>query len=247
MRSNPLIRRGLSEAESYDYAQGVMTVKGTRNKSIALLGVLAIAFVIGWYTNMNMMMSGTGSYTVFMGVVGIVTFALAIITMFKPHLAKMTSLLYVTCEGLLLGSISLVFEAMYPGIVQNTVILTMLAVLFTLLLYKQVPTLGQKIRKGVMIATFSVAGIMLIGLFFSLFGIPFVFFGSNPLGIAFGVAVVGIAAANLIVDYDNIYRGAQGQLPKYMEWFFAFGLMVTIIWLYLELLNLLMRIISRDN
>ncbi|MGL6175049.1 MAG: Bax inhibitor-1/YccA family protein [Cellulosilyticaceae bacterium] len=242
MRSNPMIRRSFSQAEQFDKVQGVMTVKGTRNKSLALLGVLVIAFIASWYA---VLFTGVSPYAL-STVSGIAALVLAIVTMVKPHLAKTTSLLYATFEGLLVGSISIVFEMVYPGIVTRAVVLTLLAVLFTLLLYREVPTLGQKIRQGVMIATLAVLGVSLIGLFFSIFGIPFVFWGNSLIGIGFSLLVVGIAAANLIVDYDNIAQGAKYGLPKQMEWYFSFGLMVTVIWLYMELLHVLAQIASRD-
>lgn len=242
MRSNPMIRKGLSQTETFDMAQGVMTIKGTRNKALVLLGVLVIAFIASWYA---VVFTGVNPYTL-STVAAIAALVLAFVTIFKPHLARTTSLLYVTFEGLFLGSISLVFEVMYPGIVTPAVVLTFLAVLFTLLLYKEVPTLGQKIRKGVMIATFAVMAISVLGLVFSLFGVPFIFWGNGIMGIGFSLFVVGIAIMNLIVDYDNIYQGAQHGLPKHMEWFFAFGLMVTIIWLYTQILHLLGQIASRD-
>lgn len=242
MRSNPMIRKGFSQSEAFDHTQGVMTVKGTRNKSLALLAVVVVAFLASWYA---VLFTGVSPYTL-STVSGIAALVLAILTIMKPHLAKTTSLLYATFEGLLVGSLSIVFEAMYPGIVTRAVVLTLLAVLFTLLLYKEVPTLGDKIRKGVMIATLAVVGVSLIGLLFSLFGIPFVFFGNSMIGIGFSLVVVGVAAANLIVDYDNIAKGTRYGLPKQMEWYFAFGIMVTIIWLYMELLHVLAQIASRD-
>lgn len=242
MRSNPMIRRGLSQTEAFDMSQGVMTIKGARNKTLALLSVLVIAFIASWYV---ILFTGVSPY-VLTTVSGAAAFVLALVTIFKPHLARTTSLLYATFEGLLLGSLSLVFEGMYPGIVTPAVILTFLAVLFTLLLYKEVPTVAQKIRKGVIIATFSAVAVSLLGLVFSLFGVPFIFWGNGIIGIGFSLFVVGVAIANLILDYDNICQGAQHGLPKQMEWFFAFGLMVTIIWLYTQILRLLAQFASRD-
>lgn len=242
MKSNPMIRRGLSRSEAFDTSQGVMTIKGARNKTLALLGVLVIAFIASWYA---ILFTGVNPYTL-STVSGVAALILAFVTAFKPHLAKTTSLIYVTFEGLFLGSLSIVFEMIYPGIVTPAVILTFLAVLFTLLLYKEVPTLGQKIRKGVIIATFAVAAVSMLGLVFSLFGISFIFWGNSAIGIGFSLFVVGVAIANLIVDYDNIYQGAQYGLPKHMEWFFAFGLMLTIVWLYTQILRVLAQFASRD-
>ena len=243
MRSNPMIRKGFAKTEAYDGP--AMTISGTRNKTFIMLGITAIAYIVSWFAILTSGSVGT-AYTM-STVAGIAALVLAIITCVKPARAKTFGLLYATCEGLLLGSISLVFELMYPGIVTRTLLLTLLAVVFTLLLYKQAPELGTKIRKGVMIATLSVVAVSVLGLVFSLFGIQFILWSASPIGIVFSLVVVGIAIANLIVDYDNVARGAQYGLPEYMEWYFAFGILVTVVWLYIEILNLLSRMASRNN
>lgn len=242
MRSNPMIRKGFNEANAYDGT--AMTIKGTRNKTLLMLGVTSIAFIASW---IGILMSGSLStaYTL-SGISAIAALILAIVTSFNPHRAKTFGMLYAACEGILMGSISLVFETMIPGIVSRTLLLTLLAVVFTLLLYKEMPSLGAKIRKGVMIATLSVLAVSVLGLIFSLFGIPFILWGNSMLGIGFSLLVVGIAIANLIVDYDNIARGAEYGLPEHMEWYFAFGILVTVVWLYIEILELLARIASND-
>lgn len=242
MRSNPMIRKGFDAVNAHDGT--VMTLKGTRNKTLLMIGVTALTFIMSWFI---ILMSGTIStaYTI-STVASIVGLILAIVTSLNPHRAKTFGLLYAMCEGLLIGSISIVFETMFPGIVARTLVLTLLAVVFTLLLYNHSPSLGGKIRRGVMIATFSVAAVSLLGLVFSLFGIPFILWGNNLMGIGFSLLVVGIAIANLIVDYDNIVQGVEYGLSKHMEWYFAFGILVTIVWLYIEILELLSRMINRE-
>lgn len=246
MRSNPMIRKGFSSTHAYDGP--AMTISGTRNKTFLLVGITILISIFSfllclfnWSTTGSVNMAY--SLTTFSSIGALV---LALLTTFKPHIAKTTSILYAVFEGLLIGSISLVFESIFQGIIIRTVILTLLAVVLTLALYKQDPTVGGRVRKGVIIATLSVLGASLIGLVFSVFGIPFVFWGNNILGIVFSLFVVGIAIANLIVDYDNIALGTEHGLPKYMEWYFAFGLLVTIIWLYMEILQLIAKMASRD-
>lgn len=246
MRSNPMIRKGFSQANAYDGP--VMSIKGTRNKTFLLVGITTLISIFSFVLCiMNLYSTGSFSTAYVLSTFGSIgALVLALVTSFKPHLSKTTSIIYAVFEGLLMGSISLVFELYFPGIIIRTMLLTLLAVVLTLALYKQDPSVGGRIRKGVMIATLSVVGVSLIGLVFSLFGIPFIFWGNNLVGIGFSLLVVGIAIANLIVDYDNIALGSEYGLPKYMEWYFAFGLLVTIIWLYIEILQLISKIASRD-
>lgn len=246
MRSNPMIRKGFSQANAYDGP--VMSIKGTRNKTFLLVGITTLISIFSFVLCiMNLYSTSSFSTAYSLSTFGSIgALVLALVTSFKPHLSKTTSIIYAVFEGLLIGSISLVFELYFPGIIIRTMLLTLLAIVLTLALYKQDPSVGGRIRKGVMIATLSVVGVSLIGLVFSLFGISFIFWGNNLVGIGFSLLVVGIAIANLIVDYDNIALGSEYGLPKYMEWYFAFGLLVTIIWLYIEILQLISKIASRD-
>ena len=242
MRSNPMIRRGFSDAQAYDGP--AMTISGTRNKTFILVGITILLSIGSFFLSSNGSTSSIAYGLTTISSIG--ALILALITTFKPHLAKTTSILYAVCEGILLGSISAIFNTYFEGIAIKTVFLTLLSVVLTLAIYKHDPSIGGKVRKGVIIATLSVCGVSLIGLVFSLFGIPFIFWGNSLIGIGFSLLVVGIAIANLIVDYDNIAMGAQYGLPKYMEWYFAFGLLVTIIWLYIEILQLIAKMASRD-
>lgn len=242
MRSNPFIRSGFKNIQAYDGP--AMTISGTRNKTFILLAITALSFFASLYIILLNGLMSTAYTLSLVGAIGAIV--LAIITAFKPEKARITSLFYALFEGLFLGSISLIFEARYPGIATRSLILTLLAVAFTLVLYREAPSLATKLRKGVMIATLCVGSIYLLGLLFSLAGIPFIMFGSSPIGILFSLVVVLIAIANLMIDYDNIVLGTHYGLPEYMEWFFAFGLLVTIVWLYLELLRLLSKLTSRN-
>ena len=204
MRSNPFIRRGMSNVATYDGP--AMTLSGAKNKTFILLGITALGFAASW---LAVLMSGSLlTATTLIGVSSIVAIVLAMITCFNPARAKTFGMLYAVCEGLLIGSFSLVFElTVFPGIVVRTMILTFLAVLFTLVLYNYAPDLAGKIRRGVLIATLSIAAISILGLVFSLFGIPFIFWNATPLGIGFSAVVVLIAIANLMIDYDNMEIG----------------------------------------
>lgn len=244
MRSNPMIRRGFSDAQAYDGP--AMTISGTRNKTFILVAITILVSIGSFLLSSSGSASSTSMAYGLTTISSIGALILALITTFKPQLAKTTSILYAVCEGILLGSISAIFNTYFEGIAIKTVFLTLLSVVLTLALYKYDPSIGGKVRKGVIIATLAICGVSLLGLVFSLFGIPFIFWGNSLVGIGFSLFVVGVAIANLIVDYDNIAMGANYGLPQHMEWYFAFGLLVTIIWLYIELLQLLAKVASRD-
>jgi len=171
-------------------------------------------------------------------------FVLGLITIFVKTAAPVTAPLYALVEGLLIGCISFFFEKMYPGIVIQAVGLTF-GTLFALLLAYQsrLIKVTQNFRLGVIAATGGVALYYLASIILSTFfkiQVPLIH-ESTPLGIAFSVFVVVIAALNLVLDFDFIEKGAQANAPKYMEWYGAFGLMVTLIWLYFEILRLLAK------
>jgi uncharacterized YccA/Bax inhibitor family protein len=156
--------------------------------------------------------------------------------------------IYAISEGVLIGGASLILEQAYPGIAIQAVSLTMLALFSMLALFKAgLIKCSEKFRSVIFISTLSICGIYLInfiGHFFNM-QIPFLF-TSSPIGIGFSLIVVGIAALNLIIDFDFIEKGSQYFLPKNMEWYGAFGLMVTLVWLYIEIINLLAKLRDRQ-
>jgi uncharacterized YccA/Bax inhibitor family protein len=174
-------------------------------------------------------------------------FVVALVTIFRPAWAPVTAPIYAALEGLALGAISAYFEARFPGMVIQGVALTF-GVLFALLLaYRSglIPV-TEKFRLGVVAATGGIAVFYLVAIGLSFFGIniPFLHEGSW-LGIGFSLFVVVIAALNLVLDFDIIAKGAEHGAPKVMEWYAAFGLIVTLVWLYLEILRLLSKLRSR--
>jgi uncharacterized YccA/Bax inhibitor family protein len=160
----------------------------------------------------------------------------------------MTAPIYAVFEGLFLGAISAMFEAMYPGLVMRAVSLTFGVFFIMLLLYRSGTIRAtQKFRTVILAATGGIALVYFVSFIAGMFGVNFGFMtGNSMMSIGFSLVVVVIAALNLILDFDMITRGADAMAPKYMEWYGAFGLMVTLIWLYLELLRLLSKIASRD-
>lgn len=239
--ANPILNDRFTQAEGVINGQ-VMTINGTLDKTFLLFLCALLPAAYTW----NQFMSGfTDKAYMLMTVGAIVGFIFALIVAFTRN--KYLTPLYAVCEGLFLGGISAVFNVQYPGIVIQAVLGTF-ASMFTMLgLYRiGVIKCTDKFRSIIFIATISVAVLYLIqwiGSFFH-YSIPAIF-GSGTIGIGFSVIVVAIAALNLILDFDFIEKGAQAMLPKDYEWYGAFGLMVTLVWLYIEILRLLAKLRDR--
>ena len=175
-------------------------------------------------------------------------FIVAMITIFKQTWSPITAPIYAALEGLFLGGISAFFNAQFPGIVLNAVTLTFGTTFALLFVYRSGwIKVTNKFRLGVVAATGGIAIAYLLSFILSLFGVNIGFMhSSGPLGIIISLVVIVVASLNLILDFDFIERGAQQGAPKYMEWYGAFGLMVTLVWLYIEFLRLLSKIGSRN-
>ena len=250
MESNPIIQNAISEAHDYnaqDYNGPVMSIKGTRNKTFLLVGITTLISIFTYIlcmANIYKTKSIDTTYTLF-DFSSICIIILGFQITFKPHLAKTLGMIFAVFEGIFIGSLSLIFEIIFPGIILPTMLLTLFAIVLTLAIYKHDPSIGGRIRKGVCIATLSIALISIMGFIFNLLGIPFILWGNSIIGIIYSIIVVCVATANLIVDYDNVITGSEYRLPKDMEWYFALGLLVTIIWIYVEILKLITKIRSR--
>ncbi|MDR2644819.1 MAG: Bax inhibitor-1/YccA family protein [Endomicrobium sp.] len=232
--SNPLLKDSVFQT-SVRNAE-VMTVSGTINKSIILWVLLAAGAFYSW-THPSIIMPLT--LPILLG-----GFVLVIISSFKMNLSPFLSPIYAVCEGLVLGVISVYFEKSYPGIVANAVLLTMCVLFCMLASYKTgMLRATPRFKKVVILSTFAIALVYLIDLLMGAFGARgFNFLSdSSVLGIIISLIIVAIASLNLIIDFDLIERGVQYRAPKYMEWYSSFALMVTLVWLYLEILRLLSR------
>jgi uncharacterized YccA/Bax inhibitor family protein len=223
-----------------------MTVEGTTVKGLILLAVLAATAAWSW----NAMAGGQISYGVMMGSLlgGLV---LAVVTTMKPTTAPFTAPLYAACEGVLLGAISQVIEdryhLKYPGIAMQAVTLTMSVLFVMLFVYAtRIILVTDKLRTGIVVATGALCLFYVVTMVMRFFGVemPLVY-SSSVYGIGFSLFVVGLAAFNLLLDFDFIENAARANAPKYMEWYGAFGLMVTLVWLYLEVLRLLQKLADR--
>ncbi len=229
-----------------------MTINGTVNKTgILLLCTMATAFYTWHLFSASASFDGSpdaASITplLMLGVIG--GFIFALVTIFKQSWAPVTAPIYALCEGLFLGGVSCLFELRYPGIAIQAVTLTFGTLFVLLLAYRSgLIQVTQKFRLGVVAATGAVALFYLLQMVLSFFHLQFTsVYGSGLVGIGFSLVVVAIAALNLVLDFDFIDRSAAYGAPKYMEWYGAFGILVTLVWLYLEILRLLSKFRSRN-
>ncbi|HEY4365274.1 MAG TPA: Bax inhibitor-1/YccA family protein [Bryobacteraceae bacterium] len=220
-----------------------MTVNGTIHKTgILFLCVLATAAMT--WSALSKDPSAIGAY-IAGGAIGGLVFAL--VTVFKKEWSAVTAPLYALCEGAVLGSLSGMLETMFPGIAMQAVGLTFGTCFVMLLAYRSgLLRATRKFTIGVIAATGGIALVYLTTMVLGMFGVQVpAIYGSGTYGILFSLAVVVIAALNLILDFDLIEKGAAQGAPKYMEWYGAFGLMVTLIWLYIEMLRLLTKMRRR--
>lgn len=220
-----------------------MTIQGTVNKTFILLLLVLVTFVYSW----NQFLSSPNSAMPLILVGAIGGLVVALITIFIPKVSPFTAPLYALLEGLFVGAVSAQYEVQYGGIVFQAVLLTIGVLLSLLLAYKSgFIKVTQNFRLGVVAATgaiFIVYLISFVGSFFG-FNIPHLH-EATPLGIIISVVIVIIAALNLVLDFDFIENASERGVPKYFEWYGAFGLLVTLIWLYLEILRLLSKLRSR--
>jgi uncharacterized YccA/Bax inhibitor family protein len=235
-----------SRYSTYIDAASRMTLSGTVNKTGILL-VLAVASAAWtWYRFVSSGDVGSVSGLLLVGALG--GLVVAMVTIFKREWAPVTAPIYALLQGLVLGGISAVTNMRYPGIAIEAVGLTF-AVLFVMLLAysTRIIRVTQKFRLGVVAATGGIMLFYLVQMVLGFFGIRWMAVnGSGALGIGISLFICAIAALNLVLDFDFIERGVNYGAPKYMEWYGAFGIMVTLVWLYLEILRLLSRMRSRQ-
>jgi uncharacterized YccA/Bax inhibitor family protein len=230
------------EAKVIDYNQ-TMSVSGTINKSFLMLILLVASAAITWIMTFN------GQNPMIIAIGGaIVGFVLVLIATFKPQYSTFLAPGYAIFEGLFIGGISSIFEVMYPGIVIQAVSCTFVTFMVCFGLYKyEIVKVTEKFRSVVIAATLAIATYYLISWLLSMFtSFQRVDQGNSWISIGISVFVIVIAALNLFLDFDQIEKGVQQKMPKYMEWYSAMGLMITLVWLYIEFLRLLSKISSRD-
>lgn len=230
----------------------IMSLAGVSAAGLTMLVFIIVGAFIGW-AQVSVTTSAPDEFgrTVQSATVnspgilfGALIFALvvAIVTAFKPNIARFTAIPYALAEGVVLGMISHLYEVQSSGIVLQAVLATFAVFAIMLLLYGlRVLRATPRFTKGVIAATFGVLAMYAAGWIISLFSSNFLPFWATggAMGIGISIVIVVIAAMNLILDFDFIERGSQNRLPAYMDWYAAFGLVLTLVWLYLELLRLL--------
>ena len=221
----------------------VMTIQGTINATFILTTVL-----IAYFTYANMFTpDGQLEFGILHIGSAIAALILAFVIIFKQHWARVLSPVYAVLEGITLGAISALFEVKYPGIATQAVLATFGVLLSMLFAYKSRlirPT--EKFRNGVIMATGAIFLLFMLNLVLSLFGVNVGFMhDSSPLSIGISLVIIVVASLNLILDFDFIEKAAAQGAPKYYEWYGAFGLLVTLVWLYMEFLRLFSKLKDR--
>lgn len=218
-------------------AEDSMTVSGTINKTGILFLILLLGASISW--------SAPSPLFVWGGAIG--GFILAMVTIFKKEWSSITAPIYAGLEGLFLGAVSVMYEQAYGGIVFNAVLLTLGVFAAMLTAYRTgLITVTERFRTGVVAATGGIFLVYMASFILGFFGINIsLIHGTGLMGIGFSLVIVGVAALNLALDFDMIEKGAQSNAPKYFEWYTSFGLMVTLVWLYIEILRLLSKLQRR--
>jgi len=236
--NNPLINENRINKMTFDMeGYGFMTVKGAIDKTYILFGILLVTAYFGFtLANPILMIAGA--------IGGLIVVLIAV---FKREKSPILAPLYAGLEGLFIGGISAIYAAQYNGIVLQAVILTMSMLVVMLIIYRTgIIVVTDKFRAGIIMATGGVFLVYLLSFILGFFGIniPYLHEG-GMMGIGISVVIIGIAAMNLLLDFDNFEKGAINGLPQYMEWFFAMGLIITLVWLYIEFLRLLSKL-NRD-
>lgn len=244
--SNPALREDTFTGFGYSAGAESMTVQGTVYKTFLLL--LCVLLSAGWTWHLFFQSHGNAASVsgwMMLGLIG--GFILALVTVFKKEWAPVTAPAYALLEGLFIGGLSATLEQRFPGMVIQAASLTF-GTLFIMLATYQTGLIRatENFKLGVVAATGGIALVYLVGLVLSFFGINMsIIYGNGWAGIGFSIFVVIIAALNFVIDFDFIEQGAKRNVPKYMEWYGAFALMVTLIWLYIEFLRLLSKLRER--
>ena len=224
-------------AREAGHDQSVMTVNGAVNKSLILGVILMVTASISWTMPSPIFLWG--------GLIG--GLICVLVSSFRPQYSAITAPLYAVFEGLCLGALSAFYAGLFNGIVFQALTLTIGLLFLMLFLYKAgVIKVTEKLRSGIMMATGAIALVYIVSMVLRMFGVnmPFLHQG-GMIGIGISLVIIGVASMNLLLDFDNFEKGAQYGAPKYMEWYSAMGLLVTLVWLYLEIIRLLSRL-SRD-
>jgi len=244
--NNPTLSPAAFDRAGPAIGDSVMTINGTLFKTAILLMLVLGAGSWSWGQVASETTPAWFSMALKFG--WILPMITALVISFVPRTAPWLSPVYAVTKGVILGIISAMYDAQFKGIVLTSVLLTVGVLCALLALYSTgIVRATEKFRAGIFAATLGIALFYLVSFVLSLFSIQIPgLFGNGMIGIGFSLFVVAIAALNLVLDFDFIERGAAGGAPKFMEWYGAFGLLVTLVWLYLEILRLLSKLRSRN-
>jgi uncharacterized YccA/Bax inhibitor family protein len=244
--ANPALKDDTFSGARAAAGEPAMTLQGTATKSFLLLLLTVFSASFTWNAVATGNLGIVGPATLVGGIGG---FIVALVTVFKPRASPYTAPLYAVLEGLLLGGISALYNARYAGLPLQAVALTFGVFAALLVVYRTgLVRATENFRLGVVAATGGIMVMYLLTFVLRLFGVQMGFLhDSSPLSIGISLVVVVVAALNLVLDFDFIERGVARGAPKFMEWYAAFGLLVTLVWLYLEILRLLSKIQGRSR
>lgn len=247
--SNPILSEKALEklsGQTSSYHGELMTMKGTINKTIILFLTMLVPAAWIWWKMGSNPENATNLIPFLIGSL-IVAFIVSLVIVFKKEWSPVAAPIYAAAEGVFLGLISMVFNYLYDGIVMQAVGITLLIFAGMLLAYKTGLLRATPLfTKVIVFATIGVGLFYLVNIILGFFGVQSFYYGNSWLSIGISALVAGIAAFNLIIDFARIEEGSKAGLPAYMEWYFGFGLLVTLVWLYLEILRLLAKLQSRD-
>jgi uncharacterized YccA/Bax inhibitor family protein len=244
--ANPALKDSTFVGARAAVGEPAMTLQGTATKSLLLLLLTVFAASFTWKAVATGNLGVVGPSILVGGIGG---FIVALVTVFKPRASPYTAPLYAVLEGLLLGGVSALYNARFAGLPLQAVALTFGVFAALLLVYRTgLVRATENFRLGVFAATGGIAVMYLSSFVLRLFGVQMSFLhDSSPLSIGISLVVVVVAALNLVLDFDFIERGVEYGAPRYMEWYGAFGLLVTLVWLYLEMLRLLAKLQGRSR
>lgn len=243
--SNPALSDKAFQGLTATTNDNVMTIEGTVNKSLFLILLVFVSAYMSWQSSYA---GGWSDQAVpiipswyFLAIIG--AFIVSIIIIFKKETAPYLTPVYALLEGAALGALSAIFEFRYPGIAMQAVLCTIATFLSLLMAYRSgLIKATENFKLGVVAATGGIALVYVIDLALRFFGTQVPLIHENgPMGIMVSLGITVVAALNLVLDFDFIENGAKQGAPKYMEWYASFGLLVTLIWLYLEILRLLSK------
>ncbi len=249
--ANPVLSEKVFQTASAQSYGATMTVKGTALKSLILVLMVLAGASYTWKVFTEAINPATVTPWMWGGAIG--GFITAIIISFKPNLAQYLAPFYAILQGFFLGGISAMFNEAFadtaPGIVVNAVLLTMVTALVMFLVYRMnIIKVNGQFARIMMISIGAIAFYYFISILLSMFGVNLTMLhNSSPLSIGISIVIVIVAAFSLLMDFHFIEKSSEAGAPKYMEWYGAFALMVTLVWLYLEILKLLAKFAGRRN